>query len=298
MAVAHNLNFDLYLAADHGGHGRKFLRFAVITLMPLSVLAPVVRLSADFWLKLELLLLPVIGIIYLWLLLVGVARPIRSNPLFVIAVIFSVCILVSITYGAQVIGHPVLARDFFEIAKAVIPVIFFTLALEADFSESSLRALAGVMVPALLLICTYAYGQWLNLGFTTHLQPLYSGGLHDEGGLSHYRRVYSTLSNPNYLAMLMTWMIAAFTLATLFRVGSRFWNVVILFASLATLAMTGSRYGLINTTIALALIFFLPATSKPAQRKNRGIFLAGIPLLVGAVVLVSMSNRATLDRVQ
>jgi O-antigen ligase len=296
--MAFSANLEVYLTADRSEAGRKLLRCAVIVLMPLSVLAPVVRITGDFWLKLELFLLPVIAIIYLWLLLVGMARPIGANALFAVALLFCACVLVSILYGAQVIGHRILGRDFFEIAKAIIPVLFFTLALEADLSEDSLRLLAGTMVPAILLICAYAYGQWANMGFTAYLQPLYSGGLHDDGGLAHYRRVYSTLSNPNYLAMLMTWMIAAFSLAALLRVGNRFWSIVVLFASLATLAMTGSRYGLINTALALVLIFFLPGTTREAQRRNRGVLFAAVPFLIGAFALVAVSNRATLDRVQ
>jgi O-antigen ligase len=298
MEFAGNLSVEPYLTADRAEAGRKFLRCAVIILMPLSVLAPVIRITGDFWLKLELFLLPVVAIIYFWLVLVGMARPIGANALFAVALLFCACVLVSILYGAQVIGHRILGRDFFEIAKAIIPVLFFTLALEADLSEDSLRSLTRIMVPAMLLICAYAYGQWANMGFTAYLQPLYSGGLHDDGGLAHYRRVYSTLSNPNYLGMLMTWMVAAFALAVLLKVGNRFWNIVVLFASLASLAMTGSRYGLINTALALVLIFFLPAPSQEGRRRNRSILLAAVPFLIGAFALVAISNRATLDRVQ
>src|SRR5208337_3943087 len=100
----------------------------------------------------------------------------------------------------------------------------------------------------------YAYGQWFDMGFTQYLQPLYSGGVHDDGALAHYRRVYSTQSNPNHLGMLMTWVIAGFLGGALFRVGNRFWNIVLLLASLATLAMTGSRYAVLS--VSLAVIMF------------------------------------------
>lgn len=298
MAVASNVNFELLLARERAGLGQRFLRFAVISLMSISIVAPVVRINEGFWLKLDQLLLPLVALIYLWFLLNGLARPIRPNALIVVALTFCVCIVLSMLYGTRVIGHPLLSRDFFELAKPLIPVVFFTLAYEADLSEESLRALGKSLIPAILLICLYAYGQWFDMGFTHYLVPYYSGGLHDEGGLAHYRRVYSTLSNPNYLGMLMTWVIVAFTVGALFRAGSRFWNIALLFATLATLAMTGSRYGLIDTVLALLLIFFLPAPTETSKRRRRGVLLATLPILLGAFLAVAMSNRATLDRVR
>jgi O-antigen ligase len=199
-------------------------------------------------------------------------------------------------YGTQVLGHPLLVRDLLELPKPWIPVLFFTLALEADLTEESLRALLATLLPATVIICVYAYGQWLNMGFTYYLQPLYSGGLHDDGGLAHYRRVYSTLSNPNTLGILMTWLIAAFAMAALFRVGSRFWNVTLLFASLVTVAMTGSRYGLIDTVIALLLIFALPSPAKWLKRRRRAVLMLALPLLLGVILWVSATNSATFDR--
>jgi O-antigen ligase len=172
------------------------------------------------------------------------------------------------------------------------------LAYEADFSEDSLQTLSRSMCFALVPICVYAFGQWFNMSFTSYLQPYYSGGLHDDGGLSHYRRVYSTLSNPNYLAMLLSWTIAAFTMAALFRVGSRFWNIVMLMACLITLTMTGSRYGLIDTVVALCLIFVLPTPAENSKRRRRLVFLCALPLVLAPIAAVSISNRATLERFQ
>jgi len=264
--------------------------------MLISILAPVVRISDLFWLKLDELLLPVIAIVYLWLMLAGLARPIPPNRMYVVALVFCACIGMSMVYGTQVIGHPLLARDFFELPKTIFPVLFFTLAYEADLPERSLRTLAALLVPSILLICLYAYAQWFNLGFTYYLQPFYSGGAHDEGSLEHYRRVYSTLSNPNTLGILMTWVIAAFTMAALFRVGRRFWVLTALVASLITLAMTGSRYGLIDTVFALVLIFLLPAPTQSSKRKRQHTLLISIPLVLTVILVVAASNRATIER--
>jgi O-antigen ligase len=128
------------------------------------------------------------------------------------------------------------------------------------------------------------------------LQPFYSGGAHDEGSLEHYRRVYSTLSNPNTLGILMTWVIAAFTMAALFRVGRRFWILIALLASLITLAMTGSRYGLIDTVFALVLILFLPAPTDNSRRKRRRTLLISVPLVLSVIFVVAATNRATIER--
>lgn len=298
MAATTNLDFTFPLAGDRLDLGQRFLRFSVYGLFTITLLAPVIRFGSDFWLKLDQLLLPVIGLVYLCLMVAGLARPIKWNPLLFVCVSFAVCILVSLFYGTQIIGHPLLSRDFFEVPKAFIPVVFFTFAYEADFSEKSLHALIKLMIPITLIICFYALGQWLDLGFTYYLQPFYSGGLHDDGGLAHYRRVYSTFSNPNYLAIFMTWMVVFCTTAALFRVGSRFWNFVILLCALAVLTMTSSRYGLIDTVFGLLLIFLLPAPTRGAQNRRRGYLLAALPILLGAILVVAMSNRATLDRVQ
>lgn len=298
LAAARNRIRDLPFLREAPSLGQQFLRLTIIPLMLLSILAPVVRVSDMFWLKLDELLLPVIALVYFWLMLAGLARPIPPNAMYVVAFVFCLCISVSMAWGTKVIGHSLLARDFFELPKTVFPVLFFTLAYEADLPERSLRALAAWLVPAVLLISAYAYGQWFNLGFTYLLQPYYSGGAHDEGSLEHYRRVYSTMSNPNTLAILMTWVIAAFAMAALFRVGRRFWMLTALVASLITLTMTGSRYGLIDTVFALVLIYLLPAPTESSKLKRRTILFVSVPLVLGAILVVAATNRATLERFQ
>jgi O-antigen ligase len=296
MALASNFNIELLLTRERTDLGHKFLRFAVVSLTIISILAPVVRLNSEFCIKLDQLLLPLVAFIYASLVLAGFARPFRPNAMMAVGLLFFGCIGLSLVYGTQIIGHPFLTRDLFELVKPVFPVIFYTLACEADFSEESLRALGRFLIPAIFLICIYAYGQWFSLGFTAYLQPYYSGGLHDDGGLAHYRRVYSTLSNPNYLGMLMTWIIAAFVMRALIRVGSQFWNLLVLLTSLVTLTMTGSRYGLIDTVVAMGLIFIIPTPTQMSGRRRRLLLLATLPLVFTTILAISVSNRATLDR--
>jgi O-antigen ligase len=296
MAVESNLIFTMPLVRRHDDVGIRFLRLAVFTLLPISILAPVVRLNSDFWLKLDQLLIPVVMGIYLFLMLAGMARTIQFNPMFLVAAAFIVCTGCSLIYGSQVIGHPLLTSDLFELVKPVFPWFFFTLAYEADFSDDALRKLNRIMLASGIPICLYAYAQWFNMGFTAFLQPYYSGGLHDEGGLAHYRRVYSTLSNPNFLGMLMTWLIAAFTLGAVFRVGSRAWNVAMLVATLVTLTMTGSRYGLIDTGLVLLLILIMPTSTEEGAKRRRRVLVAALPITLFAVLVISLSNKSTADR--
>lgn len=293
-----NLALRLSLSRSRADIGVKFLRFSVISVMAISVLAPVIRLTPDFWIKWDWLLLPAIALIYFLLLLSGLARPIRANPLLIVTILLGVSIACSLIYGTKIIGHPLLFSDLFDLVKPLFPFLFFTIAYEADLSEDSLCMLNTTLFACVFLISLYAYAQWFNLGFTAALQPYYSGGLHDEGGLEHYRRVYSTLSNPNFLGMFMTWVIGAFTLGALFGVCNRLWNIALLLMALVTLAMTGSRYGLIDTGLVLLLILWMPTSSRSGKNRRKTVLLAALPLTLAVVLAVSVSNKATLDRFQ
>src|SRR5579862_850543 len=231
---------------------------AVCFLLFVSVVAPVITISSALpWFRVEQLALIPIGFVYLWLLLAGLARPVQLNGMFLIGAIYCVCILLSIFFGTFVLGHGFLYRDLYEIPKAVLPVIFFTLGLECCLSEMWIRRTLTLFAVGVVLVSLYAWAQWMDLGIAHQLAAIYSGGAHDEGSLAHYRRVYSTMGNPNLLGQLMTWSVAAFTLAAMFRVGNRIRNFALVCISLVTLAMTGSRYGLIDTGVVFILIFAL-----------------------------------------
>ncbi|MBZ5502959.1 MAG: O-antigen ligase family protein [Acidobacteriia bacterium] len=265
----------------------------------LSVTAPVITVSSALpWFRIEQLALPAIVLSYLWLLLVGEARPVRPNWMFLIGVVYAICVSVSLLYGWVFLGHTVIVRDLYEIPKVFFPVVFFMLGLETDLTESSLRKLLGYFSLAMILVCLYAWAQWMDIGVSHTLANFYSGGAHDEGSLSHYRRVYSTMGNPNVLGQLMTWAIAGFTLAALLGVGNRLLNLVMTLACLVTLAMTGSRYGLLDTGAALGLLILLPSIFRGRRRASLALLLVLLPLFAGVVLFVAKSNRATGDRLQ
>jgi O-antigen ligase len=272
---------------------------AVTFLLIVSILAPVVTISDSLpWFRVEQLALAPIGIVYLWLLLAGMAAPVRINALFLIAPIYCACILLSLFYGTLVLGHAFLYRDLYEIPKAVLPVVFFTLGLEARIDEVWIRRFLLLFSIAIVLVCLYAWAQWMNLGISYQLSQIYSGGAHDDGALAHYRRVYSTMGNPNLLGQLMTWSISAFMLAALFRVGNRLLNFCLVAICLVTLAMTGSRYGLLDTALAFLLIFSFSASVRHRRRTLIVFLLVLLPVFAGIVFAVAKSNQATLERFQ
>ena len=270
---------------------------AVAGIVFVSVTAPVVTISSGLpWFRVEQLALFPIGAVYLWLLLAGLARPPRFHCLFLIAAAYCGCILLSLFFGTFVLSHPLLSRDLYEIPKALLPAVFFTLGLEAQLSEAAIRRVLGFFSAAIFLACLYGWTQWMDLGISRVLNPYYSGGAHDEGALAHYRRVFSTMGNPNFLGELLTWAIAAFTLALLLRLGNRLRNLLLLSACLVTLAMTGSRYGWLDTGLVLVLIFFLSASQK-YRRRRLLVLLAGLlPIFALITFVVARSNQATLDR--
>lgn len=272
---------------------------SVAFLLIVSILAPVINFSDDLpWFRVEQLALVPLGLIYLWLLLAGLARPIKSNPLFPIALVYCALISLSIFYGTFVLGHRVLFKDAYEIPKVILPLIFFTLGLEANLSEKWIRRILFYYSLAIIPVCLYAFAQWMNLGISQQLVPIYSGGWHDDGALAHYRRVYSTMGNPNLLGQLMTWSISFFTLSFLFRVGNRLFNLFLITICLVTLAMTGSRYGIIDTALAFLLIFLLSASVKKRRAAMIGLLLVLFPFFAWVVFTVAKSNAATLDRLQ
>lgn len=272
---------------------------AVVCLLTVSIVAPVITISDALpWFRFEQLALIPLAIVYLWLLLAGVAKPVRFNAMFLIGPIFCACILLSLFYGTFVLGHPFLYRDLYEIPKALLPVVFFTLGLEARLNEVWIRRFLVCFSIAIVLVCLYAWAQWMHFGIAYQLNFIYSGGAHDDGSLAHYRRVYSTMGNPNLLGQLMTWAVATFTLGALFRVGSRLLNFCMVAICLVTLAMTGSRYGLLDTALAFLIIFLFSASVKERRMTLVAFLLVLLPVFAGIVVAVAESNQATLERFQ
>lgn len=286
------------LSAPRRGVARSAALAMMASLLCFSLILPVINISSDLpWLKVEQALLPVLAIIYLWLLLTGSARLIRWNGMMAIGAAFSFAIAVSIWYGAEVLRHPILIRDYYEIPKAWLPVVFFTIGLESDLDENSLRWLWRCFAATIALICLYAWAQFLRLPFTYALNSLYSAGEHIDTGLLVHGRVYSTMGNANVLGQLMTWAIAGFTMAFLFRIGNRAFNFALASACVITLGMTGSRYGLITTAVALIIVVLLPATSNRRRTAQVALLALILPVFVWAFAATVRTNQGNTQRI-
>lgn len=274
-------------------------QLAVASLLFVSMTAPVINISDALpWFRAEQLLLIPIVLVYAWLLLTGRARTFRINVLFTVGIAYSCCILISLLYGKFVLGHELLYRDLYEFPKIWLAVAFFTIGLEVRLSEASIRRVFFVFSLAIIPVCLYAWAQWMDLGVAHWLVRFYSGGWHDEGALAHYRRVYSTMGNPNLLGQLLTWAIAAFTVALMNRIGSRFFNVILVLACLITLAMTGSRYGLLDTGLVFLLVLLLSLAVKHSRPRPLLSLALLIPVFVWVTFSTARTNPATLDRVR
>ncbi len=275
----------------------RLAHFCVIAILCSSVTVPVITISSSLpWFKIEQLALPLILLIYVWFVLVGWARPIRPNGMFLIGLVYAACVFISLLYGWLFLGHSVIISDFYEIPKAMLPVAFFSLGMEADLGERSLRKILPYFSAAMFLVCLYAWAQWMDLGISHFLANFYSGGSHDEGSLSHYRRVYSTMGNPNILGQLLVWAIAGFGLASLFRVGNGLRNLAMLIACLVALVMTGSRYGIVCACVALILIVILTLKSRSSKTPLIIALSVALPATAATAFAVANSNRATLER--
>lgn len=271
----------------------------VIAALCASITLPGIIISSNLpYFKTEQLLLPLAFAVYVWLVLAGIARKIRFNGLFLVGLCYTFTTLLSIWYGAEVLGHSVILRDFYELPKLWLPVAFFTLAYEAELPEKSLRRLLIFFTFAILLVCVYAWSQWAGLGFAGKLNPYYASPGHNEVSLLYGRRVFSTVGNANFLGQLMTWCVAAFTLAFLFRLGNRLFNALAALACMVTLVMTGSRFALLTVMLALVLIAAVLASLGIKGAARAGLLFLLIPVFFWTYLTVATSNKRTLERYQ
>lgn len=297
MSISTTRTFEFSPSQPGRNLARVMAQVSTFALICLSITAPAITINEAIpWVKAEQLLLPLIILLYGWMLLSGSARLIRLNGMFIIGAIYCFSILLSIWYGAEILRHPLLLRDYYELPKVWLPVIFFTIAFEANLPESSLQRLLKYFAATLSVICLYGWAQFAKLAFTYKLNNFYSGGPHIDVGLLSHGRVYSTMGNANVLGQLMTWCIVAFTMAFLFGVGSRARNLLLAFACLVTLAMTGSRYGLLTTAIGLALIFSMPSPFNRRRLAQLGMFILIVPAFVWAFEATVKTNQGNVQR--
>ncbi len=299
MSISTTQSFEFVRSQPRRNLAQVMAQIAIFGLLCLSITAPAITITESLpWIKAEQLLLPLVVLLYGWMLLSGSARLIRVNGMFAIGALYCFSILLSIWYGAAILHHEILFRDYYELPKVWLPVIFFTIAYESNLSESSLRRLFNYFAPTVLVICFYAWAQFARLNFTYKLNTFYSGGAHIDEGLLNHGRVYSTMGNANVLGQLMTWSIVAFTMAFLCGVGSRVRNIAVTLACLVALAMTGSRYGLLTTAIGFALIFVMPSSFGRRRLAQLALLIVLLPAFVGAFETTVKTNQGNVQRIQ
>lgn len=276
---------------------QRFSEVTAILMISVAVIAPAIVLSTSLpYFKTEQLLIPVIGLIYVSLLLAGVTRTIRLNSLFLVGLLYCLCNAISIWYGATMLGHSVVGRDFYELPKVWLPVAFFTIGYECRLSERSYRKLIAAFTAPVLLVCLYSWAQFANLGFTYKLNALYSSGGHIDLALQYARRVYATMGNPNVLGQLMVLCSLLFLLAVLHRIGNRLLYTVLCLSCVVTLVMTGSRFGLLLFACGLLLTLVLVFYSGRRDVAKLAILVVFVPIFAWTYQTIATSNRRTLER--
>jgi O-antigen ligase len=258
----------------------KFLGQAgLILMMCVAVLAPGLTLNPTWpQVRTETLLLILYGAVFGWLVLVGLAKPLRLHAFYAIGVFFTLSVTVSLIYGTLILNHQLSYRDFFEIPKCWLPVLFFTIGYEAELSEKGLKQVLNYLAVAAALVCLYGGAQFLNLGIAAKLNPYYTDFGHNYSGLIRYRRIFATAGNPNALGQLLSWTLVIYVLALLSGVGSRARNICISIACVVTVALTSSRYGLLASALGLMIVMGLSLSSR-----RRGVKLVGL-LMVLAIL--------------
>jgi O-antigen ligase len=278
--------------------GRTILQYCLILLVCLCIVAPPIDTGGTLpFIRFEEMLLPVFFVLYAWFLMVGCVPMFRLNPMFFVAISFTFSVLLSIWYGAVVLDQNVVLRDFFEVPKLWFPVAFFTMAYETKFTQRVLTRLLYAYGFTVMLVCVYAWAQWIGLPFTQTLNAYYSAGVHDEA-LYLTKRVYSTMGNPNVLGLLLSWAVVCCALALLANVGSRLWNGIILVSSAVTIAMTASRSGVLSATIGLLIALLLTAGSSTNRKRavQLGIFASFLAVLAVVAVVVVQTNPHAVTR--
>jgi hypothetical protein len=273
------------------GQLAKFLaESGVILLLCASILAPSLSLNPTWpYIRTETVMLVGYLAVYAWLLLAGLAKPFRLNAFYGVGLLFSVSVSISLVFGGAILNHVLLFRDFYEIPKCWIPVLFFGFAYEAELSERGLTKLLDYFGGAIVLVCLYGWAQFLRLGIADWLNRYYTDYGHNYQALIKYNRILATMANPNALGQLMSWALCIYVLAFLFDVGGRMRNLGIALMCAITVALTGSRYGLLASALGLLIIAWF---SVAAKRRGGKLIALLLVIALGAPLFLNAANTS------
>jgi O-antigen ligase len=253
---------------------------SLILILGVAILAPAVTLNSNWpQVRTETLMVVLYTFGYGVLRLMGSAKPLRFHAFYLIGALFSLSVAFSMMYGTVVLHHPLSYRDYFEIPKCWLPVLFFTSAYEAELTECSLNRMLNCFALAVGLVCLFGWAQFLTLGIAARLTPLYTDMGHNYTVMLRYGRIFSTMGNPNSLGQLMSWCMSIYVLAFLFGVGSRARNLCVPAMCVVTVALTSSRYGLLTCGGGLLIALAFGSFSR-----RRGWKLISLLFLIGILV--------------
>jgi len=262
--------------------------FGLTALICLSVLSPNFQISGTLpMIRLDLPVLILITATFIWFLLAGLGGTLQALRFYWIGACFSISVSLSLFYGTTVLHNTPQLSDFYEISKAWLPVVFFVVGYEAHLSERGIHRLLNALALVALMICIIGWIQFLNLPLAPRLQAIYGDGGHNDRALLLFRRVYSTLTNPNVLGEFLSWTLVGYTIAFLFHRGSRVRNLLVCFCCMITLTMTGSRYGILSASLGLILVL---AMARHAIRNSQTVITLALLLMIFVAVFTGIQH--------
>jgi len=258
--------------------GGIYAQLIVFTFLAAILLSPPLLLSSDLpYFRLEQLLLPVVGYLYLLRIMFRrVPRP-RFYYLYIWGVLFSICVFASLLYGEAFLHNEVVGSDYYEILKIWLAVGLFTIGYEARLGEAALRHFITVLGWCSFAVCLFAVGQSVGSRRVETLTLYYATAEHNIRGLIAHGAVYSTFGNPNVLGQFLSAAQVCFTLAFLARVGRRLWTGPLALFVVLCMILTGSRYALLVLVLGLLLLMLGAVTdTRHLLKTASAIILIGI----------------------
>ncbi len=234
----------------------------------------------------QILVLGICYIYFIGLMARRIPTP-KFHYVYLWGLLFSVSVMVSMVYGVEFLNQDIIGRDYYEIAKAWLPVLLFVVAYEARLSEESLRRFVIVLALNTAAVCGYALAQHLGLPGLNRLNSYYSVGLHHDIALERMlARSTSTFGNPNILGQFLSCAAICFTLAAVSQLGRRIWSVIIASAAVFGMVLSESRYALIVLAFGLILLMLLMGTSRRRLARTVGflaLFAAIAMIFIGTI---------------
>ncbi len=290
--IALLLGFVLFFRQD----GTLSFRRVLVPLLAVAILSPYIRLPAGIPdVRPELLIvLATWALLFLSHLATGHPIQIRRCPAYKWFILFGLCILVSMTYGALMKGQPVIWQDFWELAKVLLYLLTLTLVASVRIDSARMKRYYSLALVVLLFSALFGFAQYIDfLSITTVVSPYYAPTQME--GLLVLGRVTGTTPNPNEFGALMVLAASLALSGGLFLQKRRLrllsWGTLPIFG--LALVFTLSRSSLVALLLAALVVLFLFLRRKDVKhRVRRVIALLLLGYVVGLAVLPLVPGKA------